>query len=149
MGKIIAVCISPKKGLPKYPQDEVVVGEKGFVGDVQYFGDRELRQLTLVAKEVVDEISAKLEISIVPGGLAENILVEGLGDLSLFRVGAYLRTGGVVLELTGQNDPCKKLNAFHNNDFIVREIYGCRGVTAIIKSGVGCKICPGDEIRLI
>ena len=149
MGKIIAVCISPRRGLPKYPQDEVVVGEKGFVGDAEYSGGREFRQLTIVSKEVVDEVSEKLGISIVPGGLAENILVEGLGDLSSFRVGAYLRTGGVVLKLTSHHDPCEKLNAFHNNNFIVKEIYGRRGVTAIIKSGAGCIIRPGDEIRLI
>lgn len=149
MGKIIAVCISPKRGLPKYPQDEVEVGEHGFIGDVQYSGDRELRQLTLVSKEIVDEINTELGTSIIPGGLAENILVEGFGDFSQFRPGACLRIGGVVLRLTGQNDPCEKLNIFHKNHLIVKKIYGRRGVTAIVKFGIGCKIRPGDKIEVI
>ena len=145
-GRIAALCINDKKEVRKYPQEYVVLTEHGFAGDrhegptrrsyrtgEQTFNDR---QITIVAKEVVDEIARELQIEIPAGGLGENILVEGLGDLSDLKGGELFEfEGGVVLEVTGQNSPCKNINVYHK--LVVKKIYGRRGVIATVRmSGI-------------
>jgi MOSC domain-containing protein YiiM len=104
------------------------------------------RHVSLVAKEVFDDLNRELGTNIPHGGFGENILVEDMGDLSDMADGAILRfSSGVELEVTEQNDPCKNLMVYHNQ--IPKKSYGRRGVLAIVKT-TG-RIKPGDTLVLV
>lgn len=151
---VIAVCLRPEGGVPKYPQAEVTIGEYGVEGDwhsgpMRTRSNGEVvpntRHMSLVAKEVFDYLNRELGTDIAPGGFGENILVEGMGDLSEIREGDLLRfSSGVELEVTGQNDPCKNLMVYHSQ--VPKRAYGRRGVLAIVKA-TG-RVRPGDKVTL-
>lgn len=104
------------------------------------------RQVTVVAREAVEAVNLSLGIRLKPGDLGENILVEGLGDLSELVAGDRITLSEhVVLEVTGQNRPCNTL-AVHHPD-IVKALEGRRGVTAIVqKTGT---VRPGDQVQVL
>jgi MOSC domain-containing protein YiiM len=151
-GTVAAVCLRKEKGVPKYPQSEVMVGEYGVEGDyhagpmrTRSNGEVEInrRHVTLVAKEVFDDLNRELGTEISAGGFGENLLVEGLGDLSNVHEGAVLSfSSGVELEVTGQNDPCKNLMVYHNQ--VPKRAYGRRGLLAVVRTTGRLK--PGDAI---
>ena len=153
-GKIVAVCMKAERGVPKIPQPQVTVGEYGIEGDfhagpMRTRTDGEIlpntRHVTLVAKEVLDDLNRELGTDIPPDGFGENILVEGMGDLADLKEGDLIRfSSGVVLEVTGQNDPCKNLMVY--NDLVPKKAYGRRGVLTIVKK-TG-KLRPGDVVSL-
>ena len=85
------------------------------------------RQATIVAQEVLEEMNARLNTELKPGGLAENILISGLGDLSQLLRGDRLQLGAdVVLEIMAQNRPCDVIRV--DDPTLVEEIAGERGV---------------------
>lgn len=154
VGQVIAVCSSPEGGVPKWPRERVTVGDHGIEGDyhagptrVNRHGESEpnRRQVTVVAAEAIESIEAELGCSIPPGGFGENVLVRGLGDLGWLEAGDVLEfAGGVVLEVTGQNNPCTNLQVWHPD--IVRAAYGRRGVLAVVvATGV---IEPGERVTV-
>ena len=158
-GKIVAVCISSEPNIPKYPQEEVEMGEYGLVGDIHAgptrishrtgkpkFNDR---QVSIVAQEDLDFLNAQLGIVLKPGDLGENITTQGLGSFSHVVPGMCLFFGkDVLLEITEQNDPCQHINQYHH--LLVKISYRTRtrGVLAVVKAGAGSKIHPGDMICL-
>jgi MOSC domain-containing protein YiiM len=154
-GTIVAVCLRKEKGLPKHPQSEVVVGEHGIEGDwhsgpMRTRSNGEVvpntRHVSLVAKEVFDDLNRELGTDIPQGGFGENILVEGMGDLSDIAEGDMLHfSSGVELKVTEQNDPCKNLMVYHNQ--IPKRSYGRRGVLAVVKTTGRLK--PGDTIEVV
>ena len=96
VGTVVAVCLRTEGGVPKYPQSEVVVGEHGIEGDwhsgpMRTRSNGEIvpntRHVSLVAKEVFDDLNRELGTDIPHGGFGENILVEGMGDLARNRRG--------------------------------------------------------------
>jgi len=154
-GKVIALYISVSKELRKVPRDNVGVYHYGFVGDrhagvlrKNSKGAEELndRQVSILAKEVVDTLNRDLGIAVPPGGLGENILVEGMGDLSQCKGGEYLKFGsGVILEVKGQNQPCAAINRYHPQ--LVKRIYGRRGIVTIVRRpGI---ITTGESVEVL
>lgn len=138
-GVVVAVCLSDKGGVPKYPQASVEVGEHGITGDYHAGATRvskgetvpNERQVSIVAAEAVEEAAAALAVEIPEGGLGENILVRGLGDLGDLQPGATLVFGsGVELRVTEQNDPCANLSVYHPK--VPKQLYGRRGVLATV-----------------
>jgi MOSC domain-containing protein YiiM len=154
-GTIVAVCLKPEAGVPKNPQDEVTIGEYGVEGDwhsgpMRTRGDGEVvpntRHVSIVAKEVFDDLNRELGTDIPLGGFGENILVEGMGDLGELKEGDVLRfSSGVELEVTQQNDPCKNLMVY--SELIPKRAYGRRGVLAIVKSQGSLR--PGDTVSVV
>jgi len=154
LGRVLGVSLSPVGGVPKQPQGSIKVGPYGVEGDYhagpinkhKKTGDPEpnWRQITLVASEVLADLSHQLQIELRPGDLGENILVSGLGDLSQLQKGDRLLLGSeVVLEVTAQNRPCDTIRVHHQD--LVEAITGRRGVSATVAStGV---VKPGDAIR--
>ena len=118
-GTVVAVCSKAERGVPKIPQAVVTVGEFGIEGDfhsglMRTRSSGEVlpnnRHISIVAKEVFDDLNRELGTEIPEGGFGENILVEGMGNLSELKEGDMMRfSSGVELEITGQNDPCKNL----------------------------------------
>lgn len=159
IGKIVAVCTSPNEGVPKYPQDQVVVADYGFQGDYHCKPMRRSfskpgtekpnndRHITIVAKEAIDTVNQKLGLQLGIGALGENILTEGLGDLSeIIPHTRILTSSAVVLMVVEQNQPCKNLVPYHPR--FVKEIHGRRGLLCIVNDGIGIIIKPGEEIML-
>lgn len=103
------------------------------------------RQVTVVSAGAWRDACAKLGAE-VPWTLRRaNLLVEGI-DLER-STGARLRIGGVELEVTGEVDPCQRMDDQHN------------GLTAALvpnwRGGVGCRIVTpgtiavGDTVTMI
>jgi MOSC domain-containing protein YiiM len=106
---------------------------------------RNQRQVTVVGAEAVEAVAAELSVDIPPGGLGENILVRGLGDLGELVPGQRIIFGsGVELEVTDQNNPCANLSVYHPRT--PKELYGRRGVLTIVASPGMLR--PGDSVSI-
>lgn len=155
-GRVIAVCSSPTSGVPKKAWESIAIESQGVQGDYhagpinrpKKSGDPKpnLRQVTLVAQEVLDGLNTRLGTILQPGHLGENILVAGLGDLSQLSKGDRLELGtGVVLDVTAQNRPCDTIRVYHPT--LVEEITGKRGIAAVVISSGSIR--PGDACRIV
>jgi MOSC domain-containing protein YiiM len=103
MAKVVAVCISERKGERKHPVDEIRVNAvEGVVGDAH--GEDIIRQISLLANESVDKLRDKMP-QLAPGDFAENILTEGIIPFEL-PVGTKLRIGETELEMTQIGKEC-------------------------------------------
>jgi MOSC domain-containing protein YiiM len=142
MAKIVAVCLSERKGTPKRNVGEGWLKENcGLIGDC-HAGDP-VRQVSLLPLESILKMRERgLEVG--PGSFAENLTVEGL-NFSELRIGTRLQVGEAVLEISqiGKNcpEPCE----------VSRRIGICimpkQGVFArVIKGG---KVRVGDEVRIL
>ena len=103
MGKVLAVCISEKKGTQKKN-----VGSAVFVEDWGFEGDAHAgkwhRQVSLLSGEKIDAFRAK-GAEVEDGAFGENLVVEGI-DFAKLPVGTRFRCGEVVLELTQIGKEC-------------------------------------------
>ena len=143
MGKILAICTSPKRGTVKTEvPSAVLTPEWGIVGDA-HAGDWH-RQISLLAEESVDTMRAVCPIALDAGIFAENINTRGI-ELKTLPVGTRLRVGETELEVTQIGKQC------HNDCEIKRTTGKCvmptEGIFAIvIKEG---RIQAGDEIEVL
>lgn len=141
-GKVVAVCISEKKGERKTPVEAVELRENhGIAGDA-HAGDWH-RQVSLLAMESIRKMQA-LGLSVDTGDFAENITTEGINLVSL-PIGARLAVGSTELEVTQIGKEC------HNRCAIYYQAGDCvmpkEGIFArVIKGGT---VRPGDEIRVM
>ncbi len=143
LGKIFSVNISEQKGTIKKPVPEIIVGEKGIIGDAHY-ADSE-RHVSLINKERIDEFSREVGTAILSGEFAENITTVGL-DLSGVKLLDRFKIGNVELEVTqiGKPEVYKE-----NGNGIFRII----GKSVMLHEGLFCrvitsgKIVPGDIIE--
>ncbi len=79
------------------------------------------------------------------GGVGENLLVSGLGDLGDLQPGQRMRfSSGVELRVTGQNDPCKNLMVWHPQ--VPKQMLGRRGVICTVL--VQGALRPGDSVEI-
>ena len=143
MGKILAICTSPRRGTVKTAvPSAVLTPEWGIVGDA-HAGDWH-RQISLLADESVDTMREACPIELDAGIFAENINTRGIA-LKTLPVGTRLRVGETELEVTQIGKQC------HNDCEIKRTTGKCvmptEGIFAIvIKEG---RIQAGDEIEVL
>lgn len=103
MAKVIAVCISEKKGTPKHQVSEIYLKENyGAEGDA-HAGNWH-RQVSLLGVESVKKLEAVLP-DIPAGAFAENILTEGITLYGL-PVGTKLQVGSAELQITQIGKEC-------------------------------------------
>jgi MOSC domain-containing protein YiiM len=103
MAKVLAVCISEKKGERKRPVDNITVNaSEGVVGDAH--GEDPVRQISLLGNESVDKLRDRMP-SLAPGDFAENILIEGL-TLYELPVGTKLKVGETEMQMTQIGKEC-------------------------------------------
>ena len=105
MGKVIAVCISDKKGVSKNEVESAeLIKDFGVKGDAHAGSGR---QVSLLSYESFTEFRAKVNgsVDIVPGVFGENLLVEGF-DLKNLKVGTRFKCGTAVLELMQIGKKC-------------------------------------------
>lgn len=142
MGKILAICISEKKGVQKSPIDSaVLLKDWGIEGDAH--GGKWHRQVSLLSFEKIEDFRAK-GADVDFGAFGENLVVEGF-DLRQIPVGSRFQIGDVLLELTQIGKEC------HSHCAIFHAVGDCimprEGVfTKVLKGG---SIKVGDEIQLL
>ena len=143
MAKIVAVCISEKKGTQKHPVDAAVCRvDHGIVGDA-HAGNWH-RQVSLLGVESVAKVQAHVSFPLNPGAFAENILTEGI-TLYTLPVGTRLRLGPVLAEVTQIGKEC------HSSC----EIRKLAGDCVMPREGIFVKILepgtirPGDAIEVL
>ena len=147
MARIVAVCISEKKGTQKHDIKEGILKEDvGLVGDAHSCAGWH-RQLSLLGMSSINKM-LNLGADVGPGAFAENLTIED-GDIVLYKlpIGARLAVGrdGIILEVTQIGKEC------HEHCAIFQQVGTCvmpvEGIfTRIIKGG---KVRAGDECRLI
>lgn len=104
MGKILAVCISEKKGTLK---KAIPVGEmiKDFGLKNDAHAGKWHRQISLLAVKAVRQFSNKYDMKVPAGAFGENLLVEGI-DLKHLPVGTKLKCNDILLEITQIGKKC-------------------------------------------
>lgn len=143
MAKVLAICISKKKGEIKHPVREAELKiDYGIVGDA-HAGNWH-RQVSLLANESVDKMRSKVQINLKAGDFAENILTEGIVIYEL-PVGAKIKVGETILEVTQIGKEC------HNDCAIKKQV----GLCVMPLEGIFCKVIKegkvkaGDEIVVL
>ncbi|MBQ6621855.1 MAG: MOSC domain-containing protein [Mogibacterium sp.] len=142
MGKVIATCISKRKGTQKTEVPSVVlVPDYGIEGDAH--AGRWHRQVSLLALEKVDAFRAR-GAQVDNGAFGENIILEGV-DLKSLPVGTRFRIGSALLELTQIGKEC------HTHCAIYHQVGDCimprEGVFTVVLEGG--EVRPGDEVEVI
>jgi molybdenum cofactor synthesis domain-containing protein len=141
-GKVIAVCISERKGTQKKEVPSIkLVPEWGIEGDAH--AGKWHRQVSLLALEKIEAFREK-GADVDFGAFGENIIVEGF-DLRALPVGTRFRIGDALLELTQIGKEC------HSHCAIYHQVGDCimprEGVFTVVLEGGEVK--AGDEIELI
>lgn len=135
MGKIMAVCISEKRGTQKKNIEKVRLIENfGLEGDAH--GGNWHRQVSLLSYEKVRAFEEK-GISVEDGAFGENLLVEGF-DFKTLPIGTRFRCGEVLLEMTQIGKEC------HSHC----EIYQAVGDCIMPREGVFARVLHGGEIQI-
>lgn len=141
-GKVIAVCISERKGTQKTQVPSIrLVPDWGIEGDAH--AGKWHRQVSLLALEKIEAFREK-GANVDFGAFGENIIVEGF-DLRALPVGTRFRIGDALLELTQIGKEC------HSHCAIYHQVGDCimprEGVFTVVLEGGEVK--AGDEIELI
>ena len=135
MGKIMAVCISEKRGTQKKNIEKVRLIENfGLEGDAH--GGNWHRQVSLLSYEKVLAFEEK-GISVEDGAFGENLLVEGF-DFKTLPVGTRFRCGDALLEMTQIGKEC------HSHC----EIYQAVGDCIMPREGVFARVLHGGMIQI-
>ena len=144
MAKIIAVCVSEKKGEKKKTIKEGVLKEEyGLIGDAHADSSWH-RQVSMLSQSSVDKMQA-LGVDVGPGDFAENLTIEGM-DLFSLPIGTRFSVGqDIILEMTQIGKEC------HDRCAIYQQVGTCimptEGIfTRVIKGG---KVRSGDEVKII
>lgn len=141
MGKVIAVCISEKRGTQKKN-----VNKARFVPDFGIENDAHAgnwhRQVSLLSYDKILAFNAR-GAQVEDGAFGENLVVAGI-DFRTLPVGTILHCGGVVLEMTQIGKEC------HQHCQIYYKMGECimptEGVFARVL--VGGEIAQGDEMTV-
>lgn len=103
--KIIAVCISEKKGTQKKPVDKVLLKkDHGIISDA-HAGNWH-RQVSLLSEESVSKVETKINTKIEPGAFAENILITKGIVLYELPIGTKISIGTAICEVTQIGKEC-------------------------------------------
>lgn len=136
MGKVVAVCISEKKGTQKRD-----VGTRRLIEHFGMEGDAHAgkwhRQVSLLARESADIMRQK-GLNIKDGDFGENIVTEGI-ELKSVPVGTVLKIGkGITLRITQIGKLCHDRCA----------IYYKAGDCIMPKEGIFAEILGGGIIKV-
>lgn len=142
MAKVLAVCVSGRKGEKKRPVEEIRLKiNHGVIGDAHAGPGR--RQVSLLANESVDRLREQ-GLTLRAGDFAENVLTGGVA-LRTLPVGTRLRVGDALLEITQIGKEC------HNGCEIKKKTGVCvmpaEGVFAVVLEEGAVR--AGDEIEVI
>ena len=134
MGKLLAICVSPKKGTEKREVKEaILLPQFGIEGDAH--AGKWHRQVSLLSLEKIEDFRKK-GAEVAFGAFGENLVVEGF-DLSKCPVGSEIHVGETVLELTQLGKEC------HSHCAIFHRMGDC----IMPREGVFSRVIKGGTIR--
>ena len=134
MGKVMAVCISEKKGTQKRNVHEALfIEDFGLENDAH--AGKWHRQVSLLSYEKIQDFKKK-GAPVEDGAFGENLIVSGI-DFKNLPVGTRFQSGDVVLEMTQIGKEC------HSGC----EIYKIMGDCIMPREGVFAKVLHGGKIR--
>ena len=140
-GKVIAVCISEKKGTEKVNIHSCEVIE-GFGLKNDAHGGNWHRQVSLLSHEKIEDFKTRGGF-VEKGAFGENIIVSGI-DLRNLPVGTKIEINGVLLEVTQIGKEC------HSHCEIFHRVGECimpkEGIFAIVLKGG--TISEGDKVTV-
>ncbi len=140
VGKILAVCTSPKKGMRKTNIGRGLLAvEHGLEGDAH--AGKWHRQVSLLAMESIQKMIEK-GLTVGPGDFAENLTTEGL-DLPALPIGTQVRVlhqalPGALLEVTQIGKVCHSHCA----------IYELAGDCVMPREGIFVRVLRGGEVEV-
>ncbi|MBN2567709.1 MOSC domain-containing protein [Candidatus Woesearchaeota archaeon] len=139
-GRILAVCISERKGAAKVPVDSVELREGwGLVGDAHAgSGHRQVSLLSIDSQRRAQEHPlVKNKVCVKDGSFGENLLVEGI-VLHTLPVGTRLKAGPCLLEVTQIGKECQ----------VPCEIGRSMGVCVMPSEGIFAIVLEGGTVRV-
>ena len=142
MASIVSINVSPHKGTFKYPVEQAELKiDHGIVGDA-HAGSWH-RQISLLAQESIDKMTAMGLNDLVPGKFAENVTTEGI-ELFTLPVGTRLKLGECLVEVTQIGKEC------HQHCEIYKKVGKCvmplEGIfVKVLSEGT---IRPGDSVAV-
>ena len=141
MGKLLAICISEKRGTQKFQIPEAELKENwGIVGDA-HAGNWH-RQVSLLDIQQIEEFRSK-GANVEFGAFGENLITEGF-DWRSVQIGSRILIGECELELSQIGKAC------HDHCAIYKAVGDCimprEGVFAKVIRGGSIK--PGDEMKV-
>jgi MOSC domain-containing protein YiiM len=152
-GRVVQVNVAPQGGLPKRPVPQARVTTLGLEGDAQadtkhHGGPRQA--VLVIGQEWLDTLAGE-GFAVFPGALGENLTTRGL-DLALLPVGAQIRAGEALLEVTKPRQPCRTIHPF-GGPALGKRIYDARvqacDATAPLwgASGLYCRVLREGVVR--
>lgn len=135
MIEIVSVNISKKKGEVKIPADIGILIEEHGLQDDAHAGSGH-RQVSLLAVESIEKMTALTNISLSPGSFAENITTKGV-TLHTLPVGTRFTAGGCLLEVTQIGKEC------HSGCAIFEQVGSC----VMPKEGIFAKVLKGGSVK--
>ena len=134
MGKVMAVCISEKKGTQKRNVHEALfIEDFGLENDAH--AGKWHRQVSLLSYERIQDFKKK-GAPVEDGAFGENLIVSGI-DFKNLPVGTRFQSGDVVMEMTQIGKEC------HSGC----EIYKIMGDCIMPREGVFARVIRGGRIR--
>lgn len=135
MGKILAICISEKKGTLKSEVKEAkFIEEFGIENDAH--AGKWHRQVSLLSYERIDEFRKK-GANVDFGAFGENLVVEGI-EVEKLPVGQRIQIGDVLLEVTQIGKKC------HDRCNIYYQVGDC----IMPRNGIFTRVLSGGTIKI-
>lgn len=138
MGKVIAIATRPKTKAPMETCSSAVVSFDKGVGSDSRGLKRNHRQVTVITIEGWSEACNELNAELPWATRRANILIGGI-DLANTK-GKFLKVGNFYLEITGELEPCNRMDEQHN------------GLTNALKAnwrgGVTCKLLSEGNVAI-
>lgn len=141
--KVVAVCVSEKKGEQKHEVKEVYLRPNHGIDGDAHAGDWH-RQVSLLGTESVGKVQQAIDFTLQNGAFAENILTEGIVLFDL-PVGTRLYLGEALVEVTQIGKEC------HNACAIRKAAGDC----VMPREGIFVKVLEpgyvraGDELKVV
>ena len=141
MGKLLAICTSPKRGTVKTEVPSAVLTPEWGIAEDAHGGNWH-RQVSMLSAEKIEAFRKKIWVDY--GAFGENLVIEGF-DFRNLPVTSRFAIGDVVLEITQIGKEC------HNDCVIKQQTGECimphEGVFARVLTGG--EIHVGDEVTLL
>ena len=135
-GKLVAVAIRKKSHAPmvEIPQAEITT-ETGVVGDFR--GTPGPRQVTVLSVEAWNATCEGIGKEIPWTVRRANLLIAGLNLANT--MGSRLRIGDVILKITGETEPCQRMDD---------QVAGlCQALSPHWRGGVCCQVVSGGAVE--
>lgn len=136
MSFLLSIAVRNAHRAPMVIQSEATVTkEKGIEGD--YRGHIKQRQVTVLSREAWEEACAEIGTNLPWTTRRANLLIEGINLEN--STGKRLHIGDVILEITGETNPCIRMDEAHQKL--------CKALTPFWRGGVISRITQDGIMR--